>query len=172
MATWAPCSSSRRSAGRQGHERRSHDRQAKSASGFLRLTQLDLGNIVPACSLLCYYSVESEGVPLAMLSASRTLNAIIAARNYKWHYHCVKAQSKLWSIYGPIIVSQCPETNFGSHPCHVVSVSYEQMLSVTLKSTRSLAERPDTFGRLRAGMGLGSWMTSAHKKRALNGQRS
>ncbi len=31
----------------------------------------------------------------------------------------------LWSNYGPVIVSQCSETTFGSHPCRAVSVSYK-----------------------------------------------
>ena len=37
-----------------------------------------------------------------------------------------KALPKLWSNYGPVILSQRSETSFGSHPCRVVSVSYEQ----------------------------------------------
>src|ERR1700678_2010525 len=36
------------------------------------------------------------------------------------------ALPKLWSNYGPVILSQHSETSFGSHPCRVVSVSYEQ----------------------------------------------
>jgi hypothetical protein len=36
------------------------------------------------------------------------------------------AHQKLWSIYGPVIVSEYAKTAFGSHPCRVVSVSYEQ----------------------------------------------
>ena len=76
MATWKPCSSNRRSAGGQGHERRSHNRQAKSASGFLRLTQLDLGNIVPACSLLCYL------FPTPRLDNERALWMIALAGNF------------------------------------------------------------------------------------------
>ena len=42
---------------------------------------------------------------------------------------CCKGESrKLWSNYGPAIVSQCSERAFGSHPCRVISVSYEQAL--------------------------------------------
>jgi hypothetical protein len=35
------------------------------------------------------------------------------------------AHQKSWSNYGPVIVSQCSETTFGSHPCRVVSVTAE-----------------------------------------------
>ena len=40
-----------------------------------------------------------------------------------------RALPKLWSNYGPVIVSEYAKTAFGSHPCRVVSVSYEQNLS-------------------------------------------
>jgi hypothetical protein len=32
----------------------------------------------------------------------------------------------LRSNYGPVIASDCSETVSGSHPCRIVSVSYEQ----------------------------------------------
>jgi hypothetical protein len=31
-----------------------------------------------------------------------------------------------WSIYGPVIVSECSLNASGSHPCRVFSVSYDQ----------------------------------------------
>src|SRR5690242_20652426 len=37
-----------------------------------------------------------------------------------------QSTSGLWSNYGPVIVSDCAKRDSGSHPCRVVSVSYEQ----------------------------------------------
>jgi hypothetical protein len=34
----------------------------------------------------------------------------------------------LWSKYGPVIVSDRSDRALRSHPCRVVSISYEQML--------------------------------------------
>jgi len=39
-----------------------------------------------------------------------------------------KAQLKLWSNYGPVIVSEDSESGLGSHPRRVVSVSYQQIV--------------------------------------------
>ena len=38
-----------------------------------------------------------------------------------------KPMEELWSSYGPVIVSHRSKHALGSHPCRVVSVSYEQM---------------------------------------------
>jgi hypothetical protein len=51
------------------------------------------------------------------LSALELMNAAAIALR--------KALPKLWSNYGPVILSQRSETSFGSHPCRVISVSYE-----------------------------------------------
>src|SRR6266851_4203758 len=40
-----------------------------------------------------------------------------------------KADARLWSNYGPVIVSQCSETAFRSHPCRGFSISYDRILS-------------------------------------------
>src|SRR6202022_4804515 len=45
------------------------------------------------------------------------------AANVEWGKQVVEI---LWSNYGAVIVSDCSETVSGSHPCRVVSVSYEQ----------------------------------------------
>jgi hypothetical protein len=39
----------------------------------------------------------------------------------------LKNFQKLWSNYGPVIVSQCSETAFGSHPCRGFSISYDRI---------------------------------------------
>ena len=39
----------------------------------------------------------------------------------------LRKHSKIMANYGPAIVSQCSKRAFGSHPCRVISVSYEQM---------------------------------------------
>jgi hypothetical protein len=36
-----------------------------------------------------------------------------------------EADGKLWSNYGPVIVSHCSKHASGSHPCRVVSVSQQ-----------------------------------------------
>jgi hypothetical protein len=52
-----------------------------------------------------------------------------------------KALPKLWSNYGPVILSQRSETSFGSHPCRVVSVSYEKMGAVTAAAQQGCANQ-------------------------------
>jgi hypothetical protein len=42
---------------------------------------------------------------------------------------CVaKALPKVWSKYGPVIVSEYAQTAFGSHPPRVLSISYDSIV--------------------------------------------
>jgi len=50
--------------------------------------------------------------------------------------------SSLWSNYGPVIVSDCSKHASGSHPCRVVSISYEQMLGCHGRGRGFKSRRP------------------------------
>ena len=67
---------------------------------------------------------EACGCEVISRSAIRILNARDWDGNLsEWR----DGAGKLWSNYGPTIVSHRSKRACGSHPCRVVSISYEQM---------------------------------------------
>jgi hypothetical protein len=42
-------------------------------------------------------------------------------------FRSTKADPRFWANYGPVIVSQCSETAFRSHPCRGFSISYDRI---------------------------------------------
>jgi hypothetical protein len=61
-----------------------------------------------AASLACY---RVKGTRRSITALARTTDA----------------EKLSWSNYGPVIASECSKRAIGSHPCRVVSVSYDQM---------------------------------------------
>jgi hypothetical protein len=73
----------------------------------------------------------------------------------KKNQNCIssKAHRKLWTNYGPVIVSDRSEAALGSHPCRVVSISYEQLRSChgRVSAPQSIDGRsgaPTAYGRI------------------------
>jgi hypothetical protein len=80
---------------------------------------------VPVNALISTNGVISGGSAIRTLNASFPLLELMNATTIACE-STAEIMVQLWSNYGPVILSQRSETSFGSHPCRVVSVSYEQ----------------------------------------------
>jgi hypothetical protein len=65
-----------------------------------------------------------------------------------------KRCSKLWSNYGPVIVSQYSETAFGSHPCRGFSINTAELVSVTVAFKEKRPRRPQYCDAMPAQAGV------------------